>query len=184
MTTILNELPYHDTFTYVDVEHQVVQVLPHQIIVWVSLSLRGLLALASPPRRFPALLDTGNNYGFAIAERHLEQWTGLHRQDMDQLGSVNINRISVPRLSAAVWLHPNKKGERDTFSRKRPLRLALRDGIAVYPREADLQAPRLPMLGMRAIDENNLRCCINGDRRRVTLRTPPKPKQQPQAGNG
>jgi hypothetical protein len=77
MTVILNEPPYHDTFSEVSVDRQVVQVLPHQIIVWVSPSLRSVLALSAPPRRFPAVLDTGNSYGFAISEKHLEAWAGL-----------------------------------------------------------------------------------------------------------
>src|SRR5438094_7777 len=67
MTTILHELPYLDTIGYVDVNRQAVQVLPHQIIVWVSLSLRNVLALDTPAPRFPAILDTGNSYGFSIA---------------------------------------------------------------------------------------------------------------------
>jgi hypothetical protein len=182
MTTILQEMPYHDTFTDVTVDHQLVQVLPHQIIVWVSLSLRNVLALPVSARRFPAILDTGNSYGFALAQRHLEQWTGLTRQALEQLGSVNINRVIVPRLAAAVWLHRNKKGERDAFRRTPPFRLDLRDGLAVYPAVANLQAPRLPLLGLRALDENKLRCFVYGDQLRVDLRTPPQPKRSQQAG--
>jgi hypothetical protein len=176
-------MPYHDTFTYVNVDHQLVQVLPHQIIVWVSLSVRDVLGLPASTPRFPAALDTGNSYGFALSEQHLERWSGLTRQALEQLGSVSINRVSVPRLAAAVWLHRNKKGERDLFRRTPPFRLDLRDGIALYPRTADLQAPRLPLLGVRAIDEYKLQWFIYGDRPRVTLRTPRAPKQRGQVGN-
>jgi hypothetical protein len=38
MTTILQELPYHSTISYVDINRQLVQIVPHQIVVWVSLS--------------------------------------------------------------------------------------------------------------------------------------------------
>jgi hypothetical protein len=178
MTLILQDLPYYDTISYADVNRQLVQIVPHQIVVWVSLSLRSTPALSGSPLRFPAILDTGNSYGFALAERHLEQWAGLTRQMLEELGTVLINRARVPRQSAAVWLHPNKKGERDTFRRAPPFRLDLRDGIAVYPAGSDFQAPRLPLLGLRAIDENKLRCEINGERLRVNLRSPPKPKQR------
>src|SRR5256885_1777626 len=115
MTVILNELPYYDALTYVNVNHQVVQVLPHQIIVWVSLSLRDVIALDGTAPRFPVVLDTGSNFGFAISEKHLDQWSGLTREALEQLGTISINRFVVPRLAAAVWLHPNMKGERDVF---------------------------------------------------------------------
>jgi hypothetical protein len=177
MTTILNELAYHDIFSLVDVNRQVVQVLPHQIIVWVSLSPRDVLALDASTPRFPAVLDTGNSYGFAITEKHLEEWSGLTRPALQQIGTVNINRSSVPRLVAAVWLHSNKKGERDVISRRPPFRLDLRDGIAVFPSTSGIPAPRLPILGLRAIDENKLHCTIHGGRLRVTLRTSPRPRR-------
>ncbi len=156
MTIILQEMPYYDTVTYANVDRQLVQVMPHQIIVWVSLSVRTVHSLPVSSPRFPVVLDSGNTYGFAISEKHLELWTGLTLQALEHLGSVSINRVSVPRLDATVWLHPNKKGERNSFGQRPPFRLALRDGIAVYPRAADLQAPRLPILGMRAVDENKL----------------------------
>jgi hypothetical protein len=177
MTTILQDLPYYDTVTYADVNRQLVQVLPHQIVVWVSLSLRSVPALPAPLLRFPAVLDSGNSYGFALAEHHLVQWAGLTREALEELGAVLINRVRVPRQAAAVWLHPNKKGERDAFRRGPPFRLDLRDGIAVFPAGVATQAPRLPLLGMRAIDENQLRRCSHGDQLRVNLRTPPQPRR-------
>src|SRR5262245_21501325 len=173
MPNLLHEMPYHDTPTYVEVARQLVQVIPHQIVVWVSLSPRSVFALPASSPRFPAVLDTGTSYGFAIGERHLERWTGLTPQALEELGSVTINRVRVPRLAAAVWLHPNKKGKRDVFRRQRPFRMDLRDGIAIYPATSELQATRLPVLGLRALDEYNLRCFVYGDRLRVTLRTPP-----------
>ena len=110
MTTIFNLLPYYDSVSLVDVHRQVVQVLPHQIIVWVSLTHRSVLMPDAVTQRFPAVLDTGNSFGFAITEHYLEHWSGLTRQALEQIGVVNINRASVPRLAAAVWLHPNQKG--------------------------------------------------------------------------
>ena len=183
MTIILHELPYHDTLTYAEVDRQLVQVIPHQIIVWVSITPRKVLTLPASVSRLPAVLDTGNSYGFAITERHLERWAGLTRQVLEELGSVNINRVRVPRVAATVWLHPNKKGERDAFRRQPPFRLDLREGIAVYPAAPDLQPSRLPVLGLRALDEYKLRCFLYADRLRVTLRTPPTPKRPNQAGN-
>lgn len=176
MTTIFHELPYSDALSFVEVNHQAVPVLPHQIVVWVSLIPGNVRELASTTPRFPAILDTGNTFGFALSEKHLEQWAVLSRESVEEMGKVKINRLTIPRLSATVWLHPNRKGVRDAFGRQPPFPLYLREGIAVYPAEATERAPRLPLLGLRALDENALQCCVHGDRLRVTVRTPPKPR--------
>jgi hypothetical protein len=46
-----------------------------------------------------------------------------------------------------------------------------RDGIAIYLTDPRLPAPRLPLLGLRAIDENGLRRTINGSGRTVSMST-------------
>jgi hypothetical protein len=171
MTLIWNDLPYSDLAGTLTVGSEVVQVLPHQIVAWVSLSVRGLVALDATTPRFPALLDTGNSFGFALSERRLAGWSGCPPAALGRLGDVIINRCRVPRLAADVWLSRNRKGQRDVF-RPAPFRLELRDGIAVSPADAPFAAPRLPILGLRAIDENRLRLAINGERLRATLRAP------------
>ena len=45
------------------------------------------------------------------------------------------------------------------------------DGMVVY---ADGDFPRLPVLGLRAIADNNLVLTVNGRKREATLRTPLK----------
>lgn len=176
MTLILDQLPYSDQYDHVDVGREYVSLAPHQIIIWVSLSIRDLLALPSDAPRFPAILDTGNNFGFALSERHLVHWAGSNRNDLPQLSRISVNRVSVPRLEAALWVHRNQKGERDTFRKAPAFRLDLRDGIAVFPVEESAKAPRLPLVGLRAIDENRLQTFVYGDRLRVVMRTPPSKK--------
>jgi hypothetical protein len=59
-------------------------------------------------------------------------------------------------ISANVWLHRNKAGERDVVTKRPPVCLELPEGIAVYPPDA-LNAVRLPTLGLRALTRNGLR---------------------------
>src|SRR5215470_8295079 len=68
MTKILDRLPYADALGSVVVRGEQVSVLAHQIIVWVSLSPREVLQLDEDSPRIPAILDTGNTFGFSIAE--------------------------------------------------------------------------------------------------------------------
>jgi hypothetical protein len=44
-------------------------------------------------------------------------------------------------------------------------------GISVVPNDSPI-APRLPLLGLKAIVHNNLKLVIDGKRREVTLKTP------------
>ncbi len=171
MTKILDQLTYADTQGEVSVQGDRIPVLAHQIIVWVSISLREVLRLAADVPRIPAILDTGNTFGFSLTEEHLRRWCGLSPQLFEILGPVFINRQRLNRHAADVWLYRNRPKQRDAIRAQPPFRLELRDGIALYPADPRVLAPRLPLLGLRAIDENRLRCTINGARRTVSLST-------------
>src|SRR5262245_11381785 len=146
MTIILNELPYFAEANHVSVGNEYVPTLPHQIIIWVSLSARGPHRPLSP--RFPAILDTGDTFGFTLSERRLTGWTGFDLRVADPLGTVRINQFRVPRYALDVWIYRNRKGQRDVFRPGPPHRLELRDGVAVYPLAAQVRPPRLPLLGL------------------------------------
>ena len=171
MSKILDQLPYSDAIGRPVVCGEEVSVHVHQIIVWVSLSARDSLQLAEDAPKIPAILDTGNTFGFSIAEQQLVRWCGMQARSLETLGPVLINNQRLNRHSADVWLHPNQPKRRDSFRREPPFRLELRDGIAIYPSDPRIPAPRLPLLGLRAIDENGLRCTINGKSRMVSVST-------------
>jgi hypothetical protein len=120
--------------------------------------------------RFPALLDTGYSHNFSIREAHLLRWGRVSRHELAVIHRARINRVPVPLLAGAVWVHPNRPGERDRFSRAPAVRLELSSGIAVYPPDTPGE-PRLPLLGLRALAVNGLHLAIDGKRRRVALRT-------------
>src|SRR5438034_9959113 len=95
MTKILNQVPYSDALGSVVVRGEQVDVLAHQIIVWVSVSTSATLQLDENSPRIPAILDTGNTFGFSIAEEHLVRWCGLSLELLRVLGPIFINRQRV-----------------------------------------------------------------------------------------
>src|SRR5947209_6294505 len=97
MTRILDQVPYSDALGSVAVRGEQVDVLAHQIIVWVSISTTATLQLDEDSPRIPAILDTGNTFGFSIAEEHLVRWCGLNSQLLRVLGPIFINRQCVNR---------------------------------------------------------------------------------------
>ena len=52
---------------------------------------------------------------------------------------------------------------------KAPIKMNVSDGIAVY----EGNWPRLPILGLRALTNSNLRIYVYGDKKQVLIRTPP-----------
>jgi hypothetical protein len=171
MTAILRNLPFYGQSSTVRVGYETVRVKAHQIIVWVSLTP----ASSPPPEpgcpRFPAILDTGNTHTFSIRESHLRRWAGIDPRFLVRLGATRHLGRMYPLHAARLWLHRNRPGERDTFAEPSPFLLQVRRGIVVAPDSAPV-AWRLPLLGLRALEENRLHLKINAERRRVSLRSP------------
>jgi len=163
MSLILDRCPFYDEATEVDTLSGPVLIRSYQIVVWVGLSVRG--SLSHP---FPAILDTGHSHNFSIKEEHLELWTGLHAHEIQTIGHARVNKQLVELKDAAVAFYQNTPGERDALREKSPHLLKLSEGIAVH-RTSDPFAPRLPLLGMRALARNRLRITIDGDRKEISL---------------
>jgi hypothetical protein len=119
--------------------------------------------------RFPALLDTGNNLGLSIQYRHLREWAGIDPGLLDPLGKIEINGQVVTRLEATIWLFANIPGRQEVAGDRPPFRLDLSKGIAVYTSDAVPPGPRLPLLGLPALLENNLDFWLDPDQRHVTV---------------
>jgi hypothetical protein len=116
------------------------------------------------------LLDTGLNHNFSIQEVHLIKWAGIPPAALPLLGSARESGRTVARRRAHFWIRGNQPGKRDITSRK-PFLLAFEEGIAIYPDDGT-NYPRLPLLGLRAIINNNLRLVIDGKRKHVSLMSP------------
>src|SRR5262249_43501086 len=147
---------------------EVVPIKLYQIIVWVSVGLRQIVEWDPRTPRLPAVLDTGNNHNLSIGEGHLVRWAGMLPESLRRLGSIRERGKTIPLHAARLWLHPNVRGERRATGAD-PVPLQIEEGIAIYPDEA---APRLPVLGLRALTVNKLHLTIDSERRVVSLRTP------------
>ncbi len=86
--------------------------------------------------RFPALLDTGNNFGFSVQGRHLREWAGIDPGLLEVLGDITIEGKVVTRREATVWLYPNVPGRQDAAAGGPPFRLDMSKRIAVYTQDA------------------------------------------------
>jgi hypothetical protein len=88
--------------------------------------------------------------------------------------SVTVNGHDVPvkadLLEANVWVYPNVPGKSHADAGGAPFCLELDAGVAVYPR-AMATAPRLPLLGMRALRLAGLRLSIDCQALSVSIQT-------------
>lgn len=163
MSVILDRCPFYEEATEVDTPSGPILIRSYQIVIWVGISVRGRL---SPP--FPAVLDTGHSHNFSIKEEHWELWTGLHSREIPTIGHARVNKQLVELKDAAIAVYSNTPGERDSLRAKSSHLLILSEGIAVH-RATDPFAPRLPLLGMRALVKNHLQIMIDGERKEVSL---------------
>jgi hypothetical protein len=171
MTKILDRLPVPAQRTVVPFGDRHVAILRNQILVWVSVHLAGVLHPEPNIPTIPALLDTGNNFDFTSQYRHLREWAGIDPDLLALLGNAEINGQLVNRHDATVWLHPNVPGQREIASGKPPCRLRMESGIAVYPRDAVASGPRLPLLGMAALLNNDLDLWLDPEMRQIAVQT-------------
>ncbi len=183
MPAVLRALPYYDEITEIAAQGVREQAYSYQIIVWVSITPVEQFELPSGARRFPAILDTGLNDNFAIAPVHLRAWAGIHWKSLPEEGAERFyGNIRVPTRRAYLWLHPNQYGWRDWIDPLHPaVRIELNDGISIYgngeevgrdPRTKTLRAPRLPIIGLRALTGVDGQLHIDCARRLISLDLP------------
>jgi hypothetical protein len=165
---ILDRLPIAEEHFFTDVRGELLRLRPYQMIVRVSVSTSREWDLRAP--NFPALIDTGNNQNFSIQELHLRRWAGIHRGALFPLGSMREGARIAPRYHAFLRIHRNHAGRRD-LKEAEPFLLRLEKGIAVFPPDGT-NYPRIPLLGLRALLNNNLKLTLEGKRRHVSLRSP------------
>lgn len=163
---VLRQLPFRDVAQTLEVAGEQVIVRGYQITVWVSLSSADTLEKGA--RRFPAVLDTGHTHNFSIRANQLLLWAGLRLDELQELGSILVNRDEVPLKAAQLWIHRNRPGTTELLPR--PFRLEVPQGVVVYP-SGTAAAPRLPLLGLRGLVRSKLRLSIDGDKMSVSLRT-------------
>jgi hypothetical protein len=168
---ILDRLPIHQTRASLRFGDRYITVHHDQILVWVSIHLAKTLEPENSIPRFPALLDTGNNFAFSLQDRLLREWAGIDPSLLVVLGDVEINGRVVSRREASVWLYPNIPGRQEMDSGRPPFGLEMTKGIAVYPQDTFPPAPRLPLLGLPALLDNDLDWWLDPERRQITVQS-------------
>ncbi len=168
---ILDRLPITEERTSLRFGDRHITVRSNQILVWMSVHMAGVLEPEESIPKFPALLDTGNNFGFSIQDRHLREWAGLDPALLESLGPVKINEQVVTRQQAKVWVYPNIPGRQGGANGKPPFWLKMAKGIAVYTPDAVPPGPRLPLLGLSALLSNDLDWWLDPERRHITVQT-------------
>jgi hypothetical protein len=168
---ILDRLPISEERASLRFDGRFITVHRNQILVWLSVHLRGVLEPEANIPRFPALLDAGNNFGFSVRHRHLREWAGIDPGLLDPLPAVQIDGQVVGCREATVWLCPKNPGRPEVAGSKPPLRLRMPSGIAVYAQDADPPGPRLPLLGLPALLDNDLDFWLDPDRRQITVQS-------------
>jgi hypothetical protein len=170
VTTILRGLPYFDQKSAVVVRNRAEADKRQQIVVWVSLAEIEERELVRGTPRFPAVLDTGFSHNFGNREEQLIRWAGIQPADLPRIGDVRVNKVTASRYDADLGLYRNRPGQRDGLEDGPPFRVALSQGIVVYPGDTP-NAPRLPVLGLRGLKWTGLHLSIDCDHLRVWLRT-------------
>jgi hypothetical protein len=147
-----------------------VDLRPPKIIVGISLTLAGEEDSLPPGVvTLPAILDTGFNRILEIDEGHLVRWAGLHKEHLDPIEKDKSHEGRKYDLCRAnIWLH------RTTYSgpRRPPARSPLLLGKSTHVRvmaPIGKPHPRLSLLGLMALVENNLQVFIDGERSRFRI---------------
>lgn len=164
MSSVIRQCPFYRVATSVEVAGQYVEIRPYQIILWVSMSAGPHV---SPP--FPAILDVGHSLSFSIKEEQLRDWAGIVPSTLKEIGRSTLNNRPVFLRRADLALHRNLKRQRDRLLAAAPFPLELPEGIVIHPSD-DLLAPRLPLLGLRALVHNKLKAVIDGQNLLVSIK--------------
>jgi hypothetical protein len=171
MPAVLRDLPFFDHRTTAEVGGQQYPILPHQPVVWVSVSHKGQREPDSAMPRFPAVYDSGFTGALLIHRDQLRHFAGLHPQYLTARGDfMRPHGLRVPLHAANVWLHPNRRGRRDEFSGAPPFLLEVERGIGISDDPAGY--PRLPLLGPLAFRRSGMEVCIDHAKYFINARTP------------
>ncbi len=154
---------YEDVFERFDVR-------PPKIIVGLSVTVQSERKFPESVWTFPAALDTGFNRVLEIDERHLERWTGVRKAYLNILTrNQESDSGTFDECGANIWLHrspyKNPRGERDQVPR--PLHLEQSSVVRVMHPQGQKHVPRIPLLGLQALIDNNLQLKL--DPRRGTF---------------
>ncbi len=167
---ILDRLPYSNKHSTLFVREEIIPAKPYQIIIWVSVAPASHREWNPNTPAFPAILDIGTNHNFVISPNLLVRWGGIQPDFLRRLGATRLEDQRLITREADIWLHSNLKGRLQIRRDRSPYRLNLDEGIIIRPDDG-IGRPRLPVLGLRALTDNELVTTIDGARLEVTIQT-------------
>ena len=177
MGALVRKLPFYDHAEWLSIEDARIRVPSYAVVLWVGVGEKGSVSPDEKAPKIPALLDTGFNDNFAIREEQLRDWAGVDPRLFSRLRTQQHERGTIDRREANIWLHPNVPKTIECGAGP-PLLLELDEGIlvlrgpgkTVQPSAKDLR-PRLPLVGLRALERNRLVVSLDCSRRRVDIGT-------------
>jgi hypothetical protein len=134
-----------------------VEVLARQLVFWIDLTRAPTRAESGETRRFPVIFDSGFNGNLLIQEEHLHEWSGIGPADFPTIGATLVGGVAARIKEAEIWIY------RDQESQDPPHCIEIDGGIIVMPPGSS--RPRLPLLGMRALENSQLHLVIDGGQR-------------------
>src|SRR5580698_6726344 len=121
MPTLVNRMPFTDEAGELQVRGERVRLRANQIILWVTLNRNRERSAPPSASPFPAILDTGHNFTFSIHERHLNDWAGLRKEDLNVMSAAIRDRGQKIHLwGANIWVHANERGSRERIADQPP----------------------------------------------------------------
>jgi len=147
-----------------------VDLRPPKILVGLSLTLvdeqhtfpKGVITL-------PAILDTGFNRTLEIDEWHLVRWASLRKEHLELTAKDKTQEGRKYDLyEANLWLHRTPYAGPRTPPTRSPLLLENSTQVRVMA-PMGKPNPRLPLLGLMALVENNLQVLIDGENSRFRI---------------
>ncbi len=170
MANVIRQLPFRPYTSVLRIPRRgdEIDVRPWQIILWVSVSRPGLTELPPSYPCFPTVLDIGLNESFVITKEQLAEWVGLEAEDFDPLHELRLYGNRVRARDADLWIHRNLPFSREQLLDVPPFHVEIDAGILVSPLP---NRPRLPLLGLRAIESARLQLLVDGARQLVSIRS-------------
>lgn len=169
MAVLLQKMPIYENPTTVHFPNGSAMIGRRQLLAWVSLG--NPLNPSNPDRirNFPAIIDTGFNDIFLIREHQFTAWTGIRPRDLVRIATTRALGGERPIYAADIWLHPNLPGHERVKSASSAWQIPAYTGIIVVP--SAVRRPRLPLLGLRALELAKLQIHFHWQRRAFSLRT-------------
>jgi hypothetical protein len=153
----------------IDVPFGRVDLRPPKIIVGISLTLVGEYVFPQGVVTLPTILDTGFNRILEIDEWHLIKWAGLCKEHLTPIQKDKSHEGRKYDLCTAnLWLHrtPYEGPRRPPAGSPILLRHSRQVRVMAPMGQPN---PRLPLLGLMALVENNLQVFIYGENSRFRI---------------